>query len=63
MNQESIDRLQELAKIKKERSFTTEENAEYRVLSTEYVASIKANLHQQLRQTGIKRKTDLEQES
>lgn len=48
MKQEKIDRINELAKLAKERELTEEEKAEREVLRREYIDSVKANLRAQL---------------
>lgn len=51
MNQEKIQRINQLAKLAKERTLTSEEEGERALLRQEYVASVKASLTAQLEQT------------
>jgi len=44
MNQEKIDRINELARLAKERELTEAEQAERAVLRREYIDSVKASL-------------------
>ena len=44
MKQEKIDRINELARLAKQRELTEEEQAERAVLRREYIDSVKANL-------------------
>ena len=44
MKQEKIDRINELARLAKERELTEEEQAERAVLRREYIDSVKASL-------------------
>lgn len=51
MNQEKINRINELAKLAKERTLSPEEMEERDILRKEYVASVRAALTGQLDQT------------
>lgn len=51
MNQEKINRINQLAKLAKERDLTPQELEERGLLRQEYVASVKASLTSQLDQT------------
>lgn len=53
MKQEKIDRINELARLAKERELTAEEQAERAVLLREYIDSVKASLVGQLENTYI----------
>lgn len=53
MTQEKIDRINELARLAKERELTEEETAERNVLRREYIDSVKASLVGQLDNTYI----------
>lgn len=53
MKQEKIDRINELARLAKERELTAEEQAERAVLRREYIDSVKASLVGQLENTYI----------
>ena len=48
MTQEKIDRINELARIAKERGLTAEEQAERTALREEYIAAFRGNLEAQL---------------
>ena len=48
MTQEKIDRINELARLAKQRELTAEELAERDILRKEYIASVKNNLRNQL---------------
>lgn len=51
MNQEKIDRINQLAKLAKERDLTPQETQERATLRQEYIASVKASLSSQLDNT------------
>ena len=53
MNQVKIDRINELARLAKERELTEEEQAERQVLRREYIDSYKRSLEMQLQNTTI----------
>ena len=53
MTQEKIDRINELARLAKERELTEEETAERNALRREYIDSVKASLVGQLDNTYI----------
>ncbi len=53
MNQEKIDRINELAHLAKKRALTSAELAERAVLRREYIDSVKASLVGQLENTYI----------
>jgi uncharacterized protein YnzC (UPF0291/DUF896 family) len=53
MTQEKIDRINELARLAKERELTEEETAERNALRREYIDSVKASLIGQLDNTYI----------
>ena len=53
MTQEKIDRINELARLAKERELTAEETAERDALRREYIDSVKASLVGQLNNTDI----------
>lgn len=53
MTQEKIDRINELARLAKERALTEEETAERNALRREYIDSVKASLVGQLDNTYI----------
>lgn len=53
MNQEKIDRINELAHLAKKRELTSAELAERAVLRREYIDSVKASLVGQLENTYI----------
>ncbi|MBQ7491737.1 MAG: DUF896 domain-containing protein [Clostridia bacterium] len=53
MEQSRIDRLNELARLKKERELTVEEQAEQAELRNEYLAAIRMNLEAQLENTVV----------
>jgi uncharacterized protein YnzC (UPF0291/DUF896 family) len=53
MTQEKIDRINELARLAKERELTEEEQAERQVLRREYIDSYKRSLEMQLQNTTI----------
>lgn len=53
MKQEKIDRINELARLAKERELTEAEQAERAVLRREYIDSVKASLVGQLENTYI----------
>ena len=55
MTQEKIDRINELARLAKERELTEEETAERNALRREYIDSVKASLVGQLDNTYIVR--------
>ncbi|QOR36541.1 DUF896 domain-containing protein [Clostridium sp. 'deep sea'] len=57
MKQDRIKKLHLLAKTKNDRAFSPEEHAEYEELKKEYVESIKDNLHSQLKNAGVPKKT------
>ena len=48
MEQKKIDRINELARLAKQRELTAEELAERDILRKEYIASVKNNLRNQL---------------
>ncbi|NLO85570.1 MAG: DUF896 domain-containing protein [Clostridiales bacterium] len=45
MEKEKVDRINELARIKKERDLTSEEHAERDLLRKEYIAGFRQNMH------------------
>ena len=49
MDQKKIDRINELAKLAKQRELTAEEQAERTVLREEYIAAFRGNLEAQLK--------------
>ena len=49
MTQEKIDRINELARIARERGLTAEEQAERTALREEYIAAFRGNLESQLK--------------
>ena len=49
MTQEMIDRINELARIARERGLTAEEQAERTALREEYIAAFRGNLEAQLK--------------
>lgn len=53
MEQKKIDRINELARLAKERELTEEELAERQVLRREYIDSYKRSLEVQLQNTTI----------
>ncbi len=53
MEQKSIDRINELARLAKQRELTEEEQAERARLRAEYVAAFKGNLEAQLKNITI----------
>ena len=53
MEQNKIDRINELARLAKERELTAEEAAERQTLRAEYIAAFRANLTAQLENTVI----------
>lgn len=53
MEQKKIDRINELARLAKERELTAEETAERQALRAEYIAAFRANLTAQLENTVI----------
>ena len=53
MDQKKIDRINELARLAKERELTEEEQAERQVLRREYIDSYKRSLEVQLQNTTI----------
>lgn len=53
MEQKKIDRINELARLAKERELTEEEQAERQVLRREYIDSYKRSLEVQLQNTTI----------
>ncbi|MBR5245702.1 MAG: DUF896 domain-containing protein [Clostridia bacterium] len=53
MEQKKIDRINELARLAKERELTEEEQAERQVLRREYIDSYKRSLEMQLQNTTI----------
>ena len=55
MEREKLNRINELAKIKKERSLTAEEEAEKAVLYKEYISEIRASFGSTLDNTVIRR--------
>lgn len=56
MEHEHIERINELAKLKKERSLTPEEEAERKQLHQEYIAGFRANMEQVLQNVRVKEK-------
>lgn len=48
MDQKTIDRINELSKLAKERELTAEEQAERTALRQEYIAAFRGNLEAQL---------------
>ena len=48
MDQKKIDRINQLAKLAKERELTAEEQAERAELRKEYIAALRGNLEAQL---------------
>ena len=48
MDQKTIDRINELCKLAKERELTAEEQAERTALRQEYIAAFRGNLEAQL---------------
>lgn len=55
MERKKLDRINELAKIKKERPLTTEEEAEKAELYKEYISEIRASFGATLDNTVIRR--------
>ena len=53
MEQKKLDRINELARLKKQRELTAEESAEQARLRKEYIASVKASLVGHLENTYI----------
>lgn len=53
MEQKKIDRINELARLAKERELTEEEQGERQVLRREYIDSYKRSLEMQLQNTTI----------
>lgn len=53
MEQTKIDRINELARLKKQRPLTPQEAAEQKALREEYVGSFRRSLEQQLSNTTI----------
>lgn len=53
MEQKKIDRINELARLAKERELTEKEQAERQVLRREYIDSYKRSLEMQLQNTTI----------
>ena len=53
MDKSKIDRINELARIKKERELTAEEKQEQAVLRREYIDEFKANVHATLKNVRI----------
>lgn len=53
MEQKKIDRINELARLAKERELTEEEQAERQMLRREYIDSYKRSLEMQLQNTTI----------
>ena len=51
-----IERINELAKLKKERALTSEEDEERRQLHQEYIAGFRANMEQVLQNVRIQEK-------
>ncbi|MBQ6711973.1 MAG: DUF896 domain-containing protein [Clostridia bacterium] len=49
MDQKKIDRINQLAKLAKERELTAEEQAERTALREEYIAAFRGNLEAQLK--------------
>lgn len=56
MEHDRIERINELAKLKKERALTSEEDEERRQLHQEYIAGFRANMEQVLQNVRIKEK-------
>ncbi len=54
MSQSRVERINELARIAKERELTAEEKAERDVLRKEFLAGFRANLQQTLENTYIR---------
>ena len=53
MEKERIDRLNELARLAKQRELTQEETAERAALRAEYLAAVRMNLEAQLQSTTV----------
>ncbi|MBR6574883.1 MAG: DUF896 domain-containing protein [Clostridia bacterium] len=53
MDQKKIDRINQLAKLAKERELTAEEQAERTALREEYIAAFRGNLEAQLKSITI----------
>lgn len=53
MKQEKIDRINELARLAKQRELTEEEQAERAALRQEYIAAFRGNLEAQLKSITI----------
>ena len=53
MDKQKIDRINELARLKKERGLTAEELAEQVSLRREYIEEFKANVHATLKQVRV----------
>ena len=53
MDKSKIDRINELARIKKERELTAEEKQEQAALRREYIDEFKANVHATLKRVRI----------
>lgn len=53
MDQKKIDRINELAKLAKQRELTEEEQAERAILREEYIAAFRGNLEAQLKNITI----------
>ncbi|MBN1776782.1 MAG: DUF896 domain-containing protein [Clostridiales bacterium] len=53
MDKKKIDRINELARLKKERGLTVEEQGEQAALRREYIDEFKQNVHLTLRQVRI----------
>ena len=53
MEQKKIDRINELARLAKQRELTAEEQTERQALRAEYIAAFRANLTAQLENTVI----------
>lgn len=53
MEKQRIDRLNELARLRKERALTEDERAEQAELRNEYLASVRMNLEAQLENTVV----------
>ncbi len=53
MDQKKIDRINQLAKLAKERELTAEEQAERATLREEYIAAFRGNLEAQLKSITI----------